>query len=191
MSNTRQSLGVWSQFGLGAAWPELKSLLTRLYTDRVAKLPWIPRDWFVQVQALQSADPSSLIVIGPAMTAALGRDPDAPAFADSEAKLDAWQDLYKMVQAAVNAYAAKESVKGRVLMEAAYSNSEFWNNAYAIAVAIRDLPANAVKAVLDGAQGVAGGVLKNFFSSWLVWLVIGGVGLVVAWKVGLLKLAKK
>ncbi len=191
MNNTRQTLGVFSQYGLGEAWPELKVLLTRLYTDRVAKLPWVPRDWFVQVQALQSADSSSLIVIGPAVTAVLGRDPDAPVFADSEAKLDAWQDLFKMVQAAVNAYAAREALKGRVLMEAAYSNSEFWNSAYSIAVAIRDLPANAVKAVLDGAEGVAGGVLKNLFKSWITWAVLAGVGLIAAWKFGLLKFPRK
>ncbi len=187
MSSTRQDLGVWAQFGLAAAWPELAASLNRLYTDRVAKLPWVPRDWFVQVMNLQAANPGSLIVIGPALNVLGGRSSDAPTFADSDDKLHAWQEIFQMTEAAIRKYADGKASEGRAEMDAAYMNSDFWNRAYAIAVAIRDLPANAVGAVLSGAESVTGGILGSLAKSWLFWAALIGAGVVIAWRFGLLR----
>jgi len=183
-ASTRKTLGVWSQFGLAAAWPELPVLLNRLYTDRVAKLPWVPKDWFVQVMAAQAEEPGNLIVIGPALNALGGRNSDAPDFADSEDKLHAWQEIYKMTEAAVGLYADGKAIEGRSAMTAAYMNSAFWNQAYAIAVAIRDLPANAVDEVLGGTESVLGGVLKNMFSHGITYAVLIVVSVGALWYFG-------
>ncbi len=185
MSDPSTTLGVRVDFGLGQAWPDLKNLLDRLYGDRAARIPWLPKGWLQSVRDLQAANPTNLIRVTP------GVGPLSPVFCDTEAKKNLWQELYKATDAAVFKYAQGKLAEGKADMEAAYADSDFWNRAYSIAVYIRDLPANAVGAVLDGAGDVAGGLVKKLLNSWIVWLILIAIGAYAAWRLGFLKLTGK
>ena len=183
-ADTSRALGVWAQPLLGGAWPELKALLHRLYGDRASAIPWLPRGWLQSVRDLQESDPTSLVRVGP------GLGTLSPDFCDSDAKRKVWQEFFVAVDAAIVAYAAGKAAEGRAAMEAAYSNSAFWAKAYAVAVFVRDLPKNAVGAVLDGAGDVAGGIFGRLLKSGIVWVALIAVAIFAAWRLGFLKLSK-
>lgn len=190
-------LGVWISPGLGQAYPELRDgIMMRVFGDRVASVPWVPQNWLASVRALQANNPTGLVRIGPAkLLGSAVRAPDAPSFADTQAKLDWWQSLFDASNAAVGKYAAQQQAAGKAELDKLYANAAFWNTglgatAITVATTIRDLPKNAVGAVLDGAGSVAGGVLKKLLGSWIVWVGLVGVAGFVAWKFGLIKVRK-
>lgn len=184
MSDPRADLGVFVQPGLATAWPELRDILGRIYSDKVQTLPWIPRDWLGRVQALEKANTGALVRIA-------GPFNGAPTWADSAAKQAAWSAIADQANSAVYQYSIGKAAAGRAELETLYAKAAFWNSAYSIAVAIRDLPANLVGGALSGAGDVAGGILKKLFSSWLVWVALLGGGGFLAWRLGLLRFSRK
>ncbi len=186
-SATLKALGVWRTFGLAQAWPELPGKLDRIYQARISGLKWIPRDWLDAVRELQASDPTYLVRIGPALSPAGARLPDAPTWCDTDDKLKAWQGIYELTNRAVNSYAQGKLAQGRIEMDAAYAAAEFWNAAYSIAVTIRDLPANVIGGALDGAQSVLGGVFGRLMKSWIFWAALAAAAGLAAWRFGLIR----
>lgn len=180
---TAASLGVWAMPGAGA-FSGLKDRLAVLYADRFAKIPWLPAGWLDSVKALQRADQSALVLLTP------GIGMLRPSFCVTQEQADAWQVAYKAVEAAQVAYGKGEAVKGAALIAAADLNLAIWSGLYTAAVFVRDIPTNAVGAVLDGTQSVVGSIIKRLMGSWLFWVAAaGGLGF-IAWRVGLFTISR-
>lgn len=177
------SFGMRLQWGLGNAYPVLRQTVQRIYADRVSSLPWVPRGWLAQVDALANQYPDDVVMPVPALVAGV-RVPTAPAFVDSMEKAKAWQSLTDSVTAAVSDYAAKKAAEGQRELEQLYADVAFWNKALSIATAIRDFPANAVGAVADGVGSVATSWISRLAKSWVIWVVVIVAGGFVAWRSG-------
>lgn len=184
----RLASGLYVTPGTAGAYPELKRIVGDIAADRVAQWPWVPSSWIGTYRNLQAGNPLDLVKPAPARGI-------IPAFCNSPEKVALWNQLAAKVEAAVALYAKGQADAGAVEMQRLYADVDFWNEGFgakliAAATAVRDLPANAVGAVLDGAGTVAGGLLKRIFSSWIVWVGIAGLAAYVAWRAGLLKVRK-
>lgn len=144
--NDTTRLGVYRQPGQRAAYPELHTLLLKIYRDRVAKLPFVPGYWMGGVMALMDANPDDLIQLSPVATAngtpIIG---DVPVFVGSDAaKRKAWQVVVDVMTSAKMKFVEGKLDEGRAEMEAAYASAEFWDTLYNVAVAARDAVPNAI-----------------------------------------------
>lgn len=179
----QKSLGVYITQGLGSAYPELKRLSAQLFAERVAKIPWLPESWLGDVNALQARFPADLVRIAPSRVL-LVKSPMAPAWLDSPAKVDAWQELFTAHSAIVANFARGEVDKGRAELERVNADAEFWDRLYRIAVSVRDAVPNAV-----------GGIVSNFIRGigwkWGAIIVIGGIGAVYLYRKSLLSKLRK
>lgn len=182
VSKFRYVLGVEPQLGMAQAYPDLARLLNRLYTDRVAKLPWVPPTWLQAVTELQAKAGGDLIKISPALDNLGRRQEGAPSFADDQAKAKVWRGIYDAQQQALTAYYQKQVDIGREKLDALYADAAFWDGAYNLAVTVRDLPSNIVKAVGGGVSDFVGSFLPESLKAYAKWvtfaivlLVVGGV----------------
>ncbi len=162
-SRDAHELGVWAMPLLGQAYPELQGLLHKLYSERIAAISWVPRDWLRHVTDLQNAEPSALIRVTPGVGLL------SPVFCDTAEKKAWWQEFYKMTDAAVFKFANGKVDEGREEMRIAQRNTGFFYRAAQLAIA---LPGLVVEKVLDVGEGVAGGILGKLLKSWLVWVAI-------------------
>jgi hypothetical protein len=168
-------------------------MLNRIYTDKIAKLPWVPASWLGAVGELQGKYPADLIKIAPGYDALNRRGELAPSFADTEAKLKAWHNIYSAQQDAIVAYAAKQAEIGASKLRALEADAAFWDGAYKLAVTVRDLPSNVVKAVGGGVSDFVGSFLPESLKAYAKWvtaalvlLIVGGVLMWYRKKVGAL-----
>lgn len=154
-------------------WRDLTYQLGRLYRDRVATLPWIPADWENVVMPSMNGSgeffmiaPSTANYPGPN-----GKPVYGAKFLDTLEKKKAWDEIAKMASKIQQDYAAGRVAAGRLEMERAYNNVQFWNNAVAIAN-LAAAPFNFVKDVAntyDKAKGlfhvavVIGGLTAVYF----------------------------
>lgn len=178
----RYTLGVEDTIGLRGAWPELGRLIDRLFEDRVSRLPWVPKSWLQAVREVQAANPQDLIRLAPGRDKLGRRQEGAPSFADDDAKLDVWVEIWKAQQKATEAYAAKQVEVGRREIDRLVANAAFWDAAYTIADTAKNLPANIVKATGRGAAEFVGTFLPDSLKSYarlitwaLVLLIVGGL----------------
>lgn len=184
-------LGVMDQPGLATGYPELVRLLNRLFSDKVAKLPWVPRSWLPAVAELQAKNPGDLIKLAPALNVLGFRQEGCPSFADTDDKAAVWATIYKAQQDAIGAYAAKQAEEGAAELRALEADAAFWDGAYKLAVTVRDLPSTVVKATAGGVADFAASFLPDSLKKYgkivfwlLVVLVVGGLVLWYRRKVG-------
>jgi len=189
-------LGVMDQPGLAQGYPDLVRMMDRLFQDRVAKIPWVPPSWLTAVRELQAKHPQDLIKIAPALSNAGDRQEGAPSWADTPEKLKTWYELYQAQQSAIVSYAAKQVEIGRKKLDALYADAAFWDGAYKLAVTVRNLPSNVIKAVGGGVSDFVGTFLPDVLKGYaklvtgaLVLLVVGGVVLWYKGKLGKLAAA--
>jgi hypothetical protein len=176
------TLGVMDQPGLAMGYPDLVRMLNRIYTDKIAKLPWVPKSWLGAVGEVQAKNPADLIKVTPGYDALNRRSDMAPSFADTDGKLKAWHNIYTAQQDAIVAYAAKQAEIGASKLRALEADAAFWDGAYKLAVTVRDLPSNVVKAVGGGVSDFVGSFLPDSLKAYAKWvtaalalLIIGGV----------------
>lgn len=187
--------GVHLQPGIGRAWPELKANLDRLYADKIAPLPWVPRDWLAAVREIQTKYPDDVVLPVPASRPQnLGRLAEAPSWVVTPDQVAAWDIIWSTVQEAYVAYAKRLADEGAAKLAALYAQAAFWDGAYKLAKFARDLPAAAVRAVGGGLSDFAGTFLPDSLKAYAKWvlllivLLIGG-GLLLWYKGKLGKLA--
>lgn len=188
--------GVQFVYGLGMAWPETKALVGRIYEKRMGKLPWLPKDWLAGVMALQQQYPDDLVIVAPARRPQVSPTgqfvsedgppaADLPLFLDSDAKLDAWQSIWRDMQKGRNQYAAAKAAAGRAELDDLYAAAAFWDGAYKIAVFARDLPSNVASGIGSGVVAFVGTFLPDAlkaYAKWITWaLVLLIVGTVLLW----------
>jgi hypothetical protein len=157
-----KSWGVYLQPGIGEAYPELNTKLLNFFRDKVSEIPWLPAGWYDAVAGIQANFPGSQVRIAPALLVSGGVNKLAPDWLDSDEKRQYWQELNVQSNSIVQKYAAGKAEEGRAELDQLYANAAFWDRAYNIAVAIRDAPANAVKAAGEVVTGIAWEGLKGF-----------------------------
>lgn len=179
------TLGIRAQLGLAMGYPDLVRMLNRIYIDKVSKLPWVPPTWLAAVQALQAKYPNDLMRPTPGYDAIGRRGQEAPSFADTDAKLTAWDNIRKAVDDAIVAYAAKQAEIGAAKLRQLEADAAFWDGAYRLAVTVRDLPSNVVSGAARGVSSFVGTFLPESlkaYAKWITWaivlLIVAGV---IAW----------
>lgn len=175
-------LGVMLSPGLATGFPDLVPKLARIYTDKVAKLPWVPKTWLESVLALQAKYPGDLVRPTPGRDAKGERGEMAPMWADTPVKLDAWHKLYSDINAAIQAYAKEFADDGAAQLNALYADAAFWSAAVDLATTVRDLPGKVVQTVAGGAGDVFAAFLPDALKGYariifwsLVVIVVGGL----------------
>lgn len=181
-SRINYTLGIMDQPGLAMGYPDLVRMLNRIYEDKVGKLPWVPKSWLGAVAELQGKYPADLMRPTPGFDALNRRGQMAPSFADTDAKLKVWHGIYTAVNDAIVAYAAKQSEIGASKLRALEADAAFWDGAYKLAVTVRDLPSNIVKATGRGVSDFVGTFLPESLKAYakaitwaLVLLIVGGL----------------
>ena len=176
------TLGMRVQPGLATGYPALVGKLDRIYADRVAKLPWVPRTWLAAVRDVQAKNPADLIRPTPGFNALGARGNEAPSWADTPAKLTAWHTIYTAHNDAIVAYAKEMQEDGESELNALYADAAFWDGAYKLAVFTRDLPSNVVSTVGGGISSFVGTFLPESlkaYAKWVTWglvlLIVGGL----------------
>lgn len=167
-----KQFGVYVSPGYGVAWDgQLKSVMSKLFTTRIASLPWIAPGWLAGVQDLQSNNPDDLVRIKPAM-GSIHPNLDMPAWIiGSPDHTDVWQTIAQASDNAVTLFAKGQQDAGRATLEALIAKADFWDAAYKLDKAIVSAPGKAVDAI-------TGGVLRALGMNWhLVALV--GLGVLV------------
>lgn len=181
-SRISYTLGLMATPGLAMGYPDLVRMLNRIYTDKVDKLPWVPRTWLAAVAELQGKYPSDLMRPTPGYDALGRRGQMAPSWADTEDKLKAWDRIYYSVNDAIVAYAAKQSEIGAAKLRQLEADAAFWDGAYKLAVVVRDLPSNIVKVAGGGISDFMGTFLPDSlkaYAKWITWalaiIIVGGL----------------
>lgn len=171
--------------GWSTLYPDLRQLLEGLYAQ-VAQLPFVPASWLATVKAYHAAN--QLCDMIPARLPGGMLRPGMPEWLNNPAAAEAWDKVEARIQASMLTWSNGNRESAHAELAAFERNKAFWdgirNPLITAATAVRDLPANAVKAVLGGVGDVAGGVLKSLFGSWVVWVALGLGGLGLAWKLG-------
>ena len=167
--------GLRRQPGIRKAWPELQTQLDALYLDRVAKAPFVPKDWATNYATARDNYPDDVILLAPSRNAIGGLTTDGPMFARAPLYADQWQEIYDFVQRAYVQYAKGVASAGKAELAAAYANAAFWDGLYRVAkFAGEDLPAGFASVVAKGSGAVASTLFKGIFRSPLGALVIIG-----------------
>jgi hypothetical protein len=168
-------LGILVIPGRAMAYPDLVAALDRLYADRVAKLPWIPPTWLASVRELQRKYPADLMQTTPGYDAIGRRSQMAPSWADTESKLKVWQTIYDQVNAAIVAYAQKQSELGAQKLAGLYASAAFWDAAYTTVKFVADLPGNAAAAAGGWFTDFILGDLKKNYGRTIGLVLLAGV----------------
>lgn len=171
-----EPLGLLPQPGIATAYPELVAEFNKLYSERMANLPWLPPGWVNEVLTINGKGGD---IVFPVPTFRKDGSPinkPWPDFLQSEEARKVWQAIYERYREILVAYAAADAEKGRALLKSLYAASAFWDGLYRAAVAVRDAPGNAVNAVVNGATSALFGNLGAL--GWKVWVIVGiaGVG---------------
>lgn len=176
------TLGIMPQAGWATGYPDLVRMLNRIYSDKIAGMPWVPRSWLAATQAIQAKFPTDLMRPTPALDGLGRRSALAPSWADTDAKLAAWGTIYDTVNDAIKAYGAAQQEIGRGELAALEADAAFWDGAYRLAVTVRNLPANVVGAVGGGISSFVGTFLPESLKAYakaITWalalLIIGGL----------------
>ncbi len=127
---------------------DLSDKLLELYRAKVAAIPWLPDMWLDGVTSLHGANGYVL------MPAPASKGMPIP-WADSADKRAVWDALAAKVAAVVAGWGADLAAKGQAELRLAYSNSEFWNNAYRVAYVLAT-PVRVVGRVADAVDVVTG-----------------------------------
>ena len=162
--------GAYVQPGIGQAYPEFRESLKELYRTRVASLAFVPAGWLGQIVGAMGED---IVLLQDSLPYGVPYRGALPPWITSDpAAVKAWSEASKVILAAYRAYAAQRVAEGKRIVANAQANAAFWNGLYSAAVAIRDLPGNAVNAVGAGAVDA----LRSFIAR--VWwiLALGLVG---------------
>lgn len=128
----------------GGIYPQFTAQLRTMLLDRIAKIPWLPDDWAQTVRWLHGKDGRALVPVSSKATTTQGR---GASFLDTPEKRQVWDAMVEEVRKAQTAYMENELAKGRVIMDRANANAEFWDNAYRVAVVLA-APVTAAKYVL-------------------------------------------
>lgn len=159
-------------YGGVSEWRDLVFQLGRLYRDRVASLPWIPRDWEAMVMPSMMGN-GEFFMIAPSTANYPGPDGKpvyGAKFLDTTEKKKVWDEIARIASKIQQDYAAGQVAAGRKVMEAAYANTAFWNKAIAIA----DFAAAPINILVDAAETYA-----KFRGLISAVVIIGGAGLVI------------
>lgn len=176
------NLGLMFQPGLATGFPDLVPKVQAIYSDRIAKLPWVPPTWLASAQALQQKYPGDLLRPAPGYNALHVRGQMAPIFADTTDKLDVWDRIYNDTNSAIVAYAKQFQEDGAQTLNDLYADAAFWDAALKLATFVKNLPG----AIVQGAAGGASDVFAQFlpaalrtYAKWILLaialLVVGGV----------------
>lgn len=125
-----KDLDAWALYvrgGVGYNWPELRAKVRDLVRTRINSLPWVPPGFADAYEAFYSAVPGDVIVPMPVIGLLGNRNYNAPAWLDSNQKLNAWQQIYTEVNAAISNYISGKSVEGAQALATLNANSVFWN----------------------------------------------------------------
>lgn len=164
--------GTFIQPGVGEAYPELVAIVRSIYRNRVARLAFVPAGWLAQVEDAMAG--GNLVLPTPVGFASLAYP--IPAWLSGDAyALAAWRQVHDLVKDAQSRFIAGRIEEGKYVMAQAEANVAFWDGLYKAAVAIRDLPGDAVAAVGTGATSALMAWVKKAW--WVLALV--GIGLVV------------
>lgn len=166
-----KSLGMYTQPGIGGAYPELTAMLRIMYRDRFAALPFVPEGWFNQVDAIHGhtgiqPDTLDILLPLPAYDAQGNVSASLPDWLTaSDANLKAWDQARNALKDGYTKYISNQIDEGRALLNDLYAKADFWNALYTAAVnardAIKNAPFTAVKAIWD---------------MWWPWILVAGIG---------------
>jgi len=114
----------------GTVWPELTAALTKLYRNRLASVPWLPRNWISVIMGSVHGANGNIAIIAPS-TANYngGRGAD---FLDTPEKKQWWDELAASSSKTLMAFAANKAAEGQAELEEAYDDAAFWDSAYKI-----------------------------------------------------------
>lgn len=135
-------------------YPELTAALRRLYLEKAAGVPWLPKDWRASIGTLHGQEGKLLM---PAASNAVDSTGKRAVFLVSPEQQAWWDEFVGMARSIQEAFFNKELAKGRSLMEAAYNRTAFWTKAHQMA-SVLALPVTAAKAAWEN-PGLTGVVL--------------------------------
>lgn len=174
------TVGMWISPGIGNAYPELISLLDTLYHDRVAKLPWVPMDWYAKVSAVQNADRTNLVRPLPALGAGSALLSNVPDWIKDQPRREAWQAIVDRSNEIIGNYAKGQADLARPQLEKLYADAAFWNSPMMVAASNVQ---EALIAAPSAIGGAAGKLVSGLFGSFLKYgwwvLALGVIGYVV------------
>ena len=173
--NAWRKLGVYMQPRIQAPeWQPMERQIAEVVANQASSIPWLPKGWLDEVNALSAKYPEQRVMLAPALGAGGKRLENTPAFLDSTEKEQAWQTAYEAMRSGISTFANGMRESGLVEMER-LNNKAWWaDKIYLTVKAIADAPSVVVGAAGDFASGLVGTFLKRF---WFV-LVIGAVGAV-------------
>lgn len=126
-------------------YPELTAALRRLYLDKLAGVPWVPKDWRASIGTLHGQDGKLLM---PAPSNAVDSRGNRAKFLVTDEQRAWWDELVRMARSIQEAMMSKRLAEGRGAMEAAYNRSDFWTRAHNIATVLAT-PVTLVKGTAD------------------------------------------
>lgn len=148
------------------AYPELAAALRRLYLEKAAGIPWLPKDWRASIGTLHGQDGKMLM---PAPSNAVDSSGNRAKFLVTPDQQAWWDEFVAMARQIQESFLAGKLAEGRAEMEAAYNRSAFWTRAHNIATVL----ATPVT-VVTGAANVAGSYPKV-----VQGVLIGGAALLL------------
>lgn len=140
--------GVYSlPYGVVPEYRDLVYQLATLYRDRVAELPWIPKEWdAVVMPAMNGQQPFYMIAPSTAnYPIGGGKLGYGAKFLDTPEKKKVWDEIAATASKIQQDYAKGQVEAGRREMKEAYDNVQFWNSA----VNIANLAASPVNTLVD------------------------------------------
>ncbi len=154
-----------SALGLLNSWPELRTQLAEIYTQRVAQLAFVPHDW-LQGALDHLYEPSGAVWLPSP------RPTNPPAWLDTPEKLDAWRQLFDAIEAAVGLYAKGQAEAGAAELARLQATASFWDGLYVAVKFVADAPGNVLAAAGTVADSIVGGIFSSGVGKLLL---IGGV----------------
>lgn len=163
----------------GQSWPDLAPILTKIYQERMAQLPFLPPNWLGLVMLEHGVDGNILIPIRPRNALGL-RSTAAPGWLDTQQKEDAWSGPAKTAVDAINQYAAGKASEGRVQLERLYADSDYWSTLLSLAQTV----GTPVTMFSDGVKKLGEGAsdFGQQIATGAMYLGIAGVIGIVAFK---------
>lgn len=137
-------------------WPDLADKLAVLYRDKMRDIPWLPLGWSGYVTGSENGKNGNIAIIAPSTA----NHPDGAGayFLDTPEKRAWWDKLANMSSEVLRNYAAKEAAKGKVLIDRAYADAQFWTNAHQWAT-ILGSPVTAIRGAFNNPFATVGGAL--------------------------------
>lgn len=141
-------------------YPELTAALRRLYLDKLAGVPWVPKDWRASIGTLHGQDGKLLM---PAPSNAVDSRGNGVRFLVTDEQRAWWDELVRMARSIQEPFMAKKLAEGRSAMERAYNRADFWTKAHQLATVLA-APVTVAKGLWD----------RPWLTGTLLW---GGLGL--------------